>query len=142
MINIILSFIIALLLSVFCTVAAATEKILDFHSDIMIFENAGMQVTENITVQAEGNKIRRGIYRDFPTRYKDKNGNNFRVDFEIEKILRDGNPEPWHAENNSNGVRIYIGRSNKFLQPGTYSYVITYRTNRQLGYFDDHDELY
>lgn len=140
--NGILHFTIVSVLSVFCTAAVATEKILDYHSDITIFENAVMRVTETITVQAEGDKIRRGIYRDFPTTYKDKNGNIFRVDFEVEQILRDGKPEPWHTGDNNNGVRIYIGSSNKYLSPGKYSYAITYRTYRQLGYFDDHDELY
>ena len=28
------------------------------------------------------------------------------------------------------------------LDPGEYTYVIRYRTDRQLGFFDDHDELY
>jgi uncharacterized membrane protein YgcG len=28
------------------------------------------------------------------------------------------------------------------LSPGVYTYVITYQTNRQLGFFSDHDELY
>ena len=85
--NGILHFTIVSVLSVFCTAAVATEKILDYHSDITIFENAVMRVTETITVQAEGNKIRRGIYRDFPTRYKDNYGNTYNVDLEIEGPL-------------------------------------------------------
>lgn len=131
-----------LLLVLFSASSYAEERILDYHSDITVFDNAVMQVTEKITVRAEGYKIKRGIYRDFPTKYKDNFGNTYRVDFNIEQVLRDGNTEPWHTEKRSNGVRIYIGKSNKFLNKGIYTYSITYRTYRQLGYFKDHDELY
>src|SRR3989304_2907586 len=82
-----------LLLIVFSGTLFADERILNYHSDITVFENAGMQVTENITVRAEGNNIKRGIYRDFPTTYKDNYGNRYQVDFGIKQILRDGNPE-------------------------------------------------
>ena len=131
-----------LLLIVFSSTLFADERILNYHSDITVFENAGMRVTENITVRAEGNNIKRGIYRDFPTTYKDNYGNRYQVDFGIKQILRDGNPEPYHTEDRSNGVRIYIGDKNTFLQSGKYTYSITYTTSRQLGFFKEHDELY
>lgn len=133
---------ITLLLILISFSAYAEERIVNYHSDITVFENAEMLVTENITVTVEGNKIKRGIYRDFPTIYKDNLGNSYHVDFMIGKILRDGNSEPWHTQNKSNGVRIYIGNKNRMVTRGTHTYSITYRTSRQLGYFDDHDELY
>ena len=135
-------FINALLLVIFSGAVFADERILNYHSDIIVFENAVMQVIENITVRAEGNNIKRGIYRDFPTTYKDNYGNKYRVDFEINQIKRDGNPEPYHTENLSNGVRIYIGHKDTLLKQGEYTYSITYTTSRQLGYFKDYDELY
>ncbi|MFA5353938.1 MAG: DUF2207 domain-containing protein, partial [Thermodesulfovibrionales bacterium] len=64
------------------------------------------------------------------------------VGFEIISILRDGRPESFHTANLSNGKRIYIGKEDVFLDPGEYTYTITYRTARQLGFFEDHDELY
>ncbi|MFH1295516.1 MAG: DUF2207 domain-containing protein, partial [bacterium] len=39
-------------------------------------------------------------------------------------------------------VRLYIGNSKVFLDPGPYTYTIKYRTQNQLGFFADHDELY
>ncbi len=131
-----------LLLILFSGTLFADERILNYHSDITVFENAEMQVTENITVRAEGNNIKRGIFRDFPTIYQDNYGNRYQVDFGIKQILRDGNPEPYHTESRSNGVRIYIGHKDTFLRPGKYTYSITYTTYRQLGYFKEHDELY
>lgn len=137
---------VALLLSgvlVFCfQPAVAEERILSFDSVLEVLRDGSMTVTETITVKAEGKKIRRGIYRDFPTRYKDRYGANYNVAFEVAAVLRDGKTEPWFTKDLKNGVRVYIGRSNVFLQPGEYTYTLKYRTNRQLGFFDDHDELY
>ena len=55
---------------------------------------------------------------------------------------RDGREEPFFTEDQSNGVRVYIGASDRFLEPGIYTYSIQYRTDRQLGFFENHDELY
>ena len=120
----------------------AVEEILDWHSDITVTQDASMTVTETIRVRAEGNKIKRGIYRDFPTIYKDRAGNRVTVDFTLLGVEKDGRPEPYHTEKLSNGIRIYAGQSDVFLKPDVYTYKITYRTDRQLGYFEEHDELY
>jgi uncharacterized membrane protein YgcG len=128
---------------VFCfQPALAEERILSFDSVLEVMRDGSMTVTETITVKAEGKEIRRGIYRDFPTKYQDKYGTNYNVAFEVAAVLRDGTPEPWFTNKLKNGVRVYIGRANVFLKPGEYTYTLKYRTNRQLGFFDDHDELY
>ena len=44
----------------------ADERILEYRSDIHVHENGQLTVTELIRVRAEGQNIRRGIYRDFP----------------------------------------------------------------------------
>jgi uncharacterized membrane protein YgcG len=122
--------------------AQAAEEILDYHSDIVIAEDGSMTVTETIEVRAEGDQIRRGIFRDFPTDYKDRFGNDYKVDFRVQQVSRNGNPEPWRSERRANGVRVYIGDSDRSVDPGRHSYQIRYRTTRQLGFFPDHDELY
>jgi uncharacterized membrane protein YgcG len=122
--------------------SSADERILQYHSDVMVHANGEITVSENIRVRAEGDNIRRGIYRDFPTRYKDRFGNHYRVDFSVDSVLRDGKPESWLSEKRTNGIRVYIGQSNRFLSPGVYDYQVRYRTNRQLGFFADHDELW
>ena len=101
-----------------------------------------MTVTERITVISTGQEIKRGIVREFPTTYKDRYGNTVRVGFEIVEIRRGGQPEPYHTEKVSNGVKIFIGQREVFLQPGQHTFIITYKTDRQLGYFQDYDELY
>lgn len=118
------------------------EKIYSYHSDILINKDASMVVTETIKVRALGIDIRRGIYRDFPTIYEDFFGNKIVVDMDILGISRDDHPEKYHTESLQNGIRIYVGNENIYLSPGDYTYKLVYRTNRQLGFFPDHDELY
>lgn len=121
---------------------AAAEYIESFHSDIEISRNGDLHVIETIVVKAEGTQIRRGIYRDFPTRYQDSRGNDHVVGFVVLAVKRDGSDEPFHLKDRSNGKRVYIGDANVILSPGFYEYQISYRTTRQLGFFDDFDELY
>jgi len=120
----------------------ADERILSYQSNIEIFTDGDMQVEDNIRVRVENNIIKRGIYRDFPTRYKDKLGNNYHVKFDVIRVLRDGQSEPFHTKAQNNGVRLYVGSKNYQLPVGEYEYTIVYRTNRQLGFFENHDELY
>ncbi len=132
----------AAVLVLISNIASAEERIVDYHSDISIEADGSMVVEERIEVRAEGRQINRGIYRDFPTRYKDRFGNDYVVDFDVVSVRRDGVAEDWHTESRSNGVRLYVGSSERTLRPGNYIYAIRYRTTRQLGFFADHDELY
>ncbi len=122
--------------------ALADERILSFDADIVIAEDGELTVTETIVVRSEANRIRRGIYRDFPTDYEDRFGNRVRVDYEPLAVLRDGEPEEFFSDRLRNGVRTYFGSANRLLQPGIHRYEYRYRVNRVLGYFDEHDELY
>jgi len=120
----------------------AAEEILTFDSTIQIHNDSSMTVMEKITVNAENKKINRGIYRDFPTKYKGKLGNKIKVGFELIEVLRNGTPEPFHTQKQGNGIRIYIGDKNRYINTGEHTYTIKYKTNQQLGYFENHDELY
>ncbi len=122
--------------------APAQERLLRFESDITVNTDASLTVTETIAIQAEGVTFRRGILRDFPTKYADRYGNTVNVAFAVERVLRDGQPESYRLENLRNGVRVRIGNANTFLERGPHTYSISYRTTRQLGFFDDFDELY
>lgn len=121
--------------------AGADERILSYHSQVQVHTNNTLTVTETIRVRSEQNQIKRGIYRQFPTKYKSKGG-RVTVRFEVLSVKRDGTKEPYHIKPMSNGQRLYIGREDKILPKGVYSYEITYHTNRQIGFFREHDELY
>jgi uncharacterized membrane protein YgcG len=121
---------------------SAQERILAYDSEVLIQEDGSLDVTERITVRAEGSQIRRGIYRDFPTRYRDRYGNRVRVDFEVVSVERNGEPEPWFTERISNGVRLNTGSDDFLPVPAEHTFTLRFRTTRQLGFFDEHDELY
>lgn len=132
------SFLLATLLGT----AAAQERITSFHSDVTIGADGTLQVTETIEVEARGQSIRRGILRDFPTDYRDRAGNRVTVPFDVEQVTRNGEVEGFATEPLENGVRVRIGRADVMLPHGRHRYEIRYRTARQLGFFDSHDELY
>jgi uncharacterized membrane protein YgcG len=118
------------------------ERILSFDSDIVVHPDASMDVTETIRVLAQGFEIKRGIIREFPTMYKDAEGNRIEVGFHLKEVRRDGVPEPYDVSHMSNGVSIRIGDPDVYLDPGEYTYTIIYTTTRQLGFFNGYDELY
>ncbi len=132
----------ALLLLLAATPAAAEERIQRFVSDVQIQKDSSLEVTETIDVRAEHNAINRGIYRDFPTRYRGPHGSQVRIGFTFRDATLDGMPVQASTETVSNGVRIRLGDPDKLVDIGDHRYVIRYQTTRQVGRFKDFDELY
>ena len=132
----------ALVLALLSGAALAQERIVDFASDVSIDANGSLLVVETIVVQVEGQQIKRGIFRDFPTRYEDHRGITVVVPFEVLNVQRDGTAEQYIVEPLTNGMRVRIGNAQQMLPRGQHMYRISYRTGRQLGFFDQHDELY
>ena len=122
--------------------ARADEIFTAYHSAIDVARSGLLTVTETITANVEGNQIRRGIYRDFPLTFTDKNGRVAKVDFKLISVERDGNEEPYRTEGIGGGIRIYTGDKDVFLPRGEHVFQFTYETARQIRFFDDHDELY
>ena len=123
--------------TVFCN-----ERIVKYKSTLELDVSGTLKVIEEITIFSEGKKIKRGIYRDFPTQYIDKGGARVRVDFIVHEVIRNSSPEPYIVENISNGKRVKIGAKHVLLQPGKHTYTLKYTTNRQIGFFKEYDELY
>ena len=130
------------LLLVLPALGHADERILGFHADITVMQDGWIEVTETIRVRAEGDRIRRGIYRDFPTEYFDKLGNRYVVEFQPLAVLRNDASERLHSIQDRNGIRTYFGRSDRYIDHGTHTYRFRYRASRMLGFFENHDELY
>ncbi|MEX0627053.1 MAG: DUF2207 domain-containing protein, partial [Cucumibacter sp.] len=123
--------------------ARAAEVIRSFSADIALLASGSVDVTEFIEVRAEGNQIRRGIYRDIPTILLRDDGFEQRSNLAIVSVERNGRPEPWHTESLGDGwTRLYIGDADVYLSTGVYRYALRYTMTRQARRFDDHDELY
>lgn len=131
-----------LLLAGLAGASHAAEEIRSFHARIDVGANGTLRVSEQISVNAEGNRISRGIFRDIPLRYEDVSGRMREVGLDVLAVTRDGRDEPYTVERGSGILRIRIGDANVLLRPGEHAYAITYETTRQIRFFDDHDELY
>lgn len=132
----------ALIAAALPAAAQAEERITRYSSDVRIEQDGTLDVTETIEVNAEGVAIRHGIYRDFPTtrRVMGQPGNH--VGFKVLDVSRDGMAEPFAVQGIRGGVRVRIGSADNDVVPGAHRYVIHFRTTRQIGHFDDFDELY
>ena len=128
----------------------ADERILSWHSQIVVERSGDLVVTETIRVRTEGDRIKRGICRDIPLLLEDRFQPLRKLlalpltkPFEVVSVKRDGNKENYRAESIGEwGIRIRIGRADVFLKPGSYTYQITYRTGGQLSFEKDRDVLY
>ena len=65
-----------------------------------------------------------------------------RVGFDLIGVTRDGEPEPYFTERYGDYLRIYAGDEDVFLDTGSYTYVLTYETDRQIRWFDGRPELF
>jgi uncharacterized membrane protein YgcG len=137
-----LLFVVAAIVVVFTNAVSAQERITHFDSQITVHQDGSLTVEETIAVAATGDKIKRGIYRDFPTRHYGPFATTYTVPFEVVAVRRDGKLEAWHSEAKGRGVRVYMGSESRVLSPGRYTYTLIYKTDRQIGFFEDHDELY
>ncbi len=139
------SLLICLLVFCFAPVSASAKEVIhSYHSKIKILPDGGLHVTETIDVKAEGKKIRRGIFRDFPLSRRTFLGGILHSDYIIESVKRDGQDEPHHTQKKEDGgyLRLYIGKRNVFLDPRRYVYEIQYSIPKQVFFFNDYDELY
>ena len=120
---------------------ADPERILGFHSDIVLLDDGSLKVTETIEVIALGREIRRGIYRDFPAP-RGSSGKDKESGFKIIEVLRDGEAEPYHTVTLSSCTRVYMGKADLLLEPGEYTYTFTYLTKRGAETAAGEEELY
>lgn len=131
------------LLSLVATPAAAQqERIERYASRAEIARDGSITVTETIRVQAQGQQIRRGIFRDIPTRFQSELGQNVRVGFDFLDASLDGRDVKHDLSRLDGGVRIRLGDPDTFLVPGSHTFRIRFRLRRAVSFFDDHDELY
>lgn len=132
----------ALLAVVFASEVTAREEILSYDAVIVINTDGLLDVTETIQVRAEGDAIKRGIFRDFPLVFIDDDGRRRRVSFDLLGVTRDGEPEPYHTASNNNGIRIYAGEESMFIDPGVHTYQFRYKTGRQIRFLTEQTELF
>lgn len=125
---------------IFSNVASA-EVIKSFDSDIIVNlkENSAV-ISESIVYDFEGNS-RHGIFRIIPEDFRPKGS------FDTNKITfisvadESGNPYIFNDESDFSEAKIRIGDANKLISD-VHTYVIKYRVDNIVGFFDNNDEFY
>ena len=122
--------------------AFAQEYLSNYDVTVRINQDSSLNVTEKIEARVENISIKRGIIRSFPVEYEDKNGHTVTVGFDITDVTLDGSEVPWQSEQDGRYIHVRIGDRDRMIPRGFHTFVISYTTTRQLGFFEDHDELY
>ena len=114
--------------------SSAAETIKKFHADIQVQTDGSVIVTEKITVNSEGKKIRRGIHHDLP---KTRG-----VHYSVLSVKRDGKKEPYFISASSD--RFIINTGNEYYLPrnGLHTFEITYRASNVILSFNKYDEIH
>jgi uncharacterized membrane protein YgcG len=133
--------VLALFAAAFLQTAEAVEQINRFDVSIDVERDGDIVVAETIDVTSEGNRIRRGIFRDLP-RYYMSDGDRLPFGYDVLSVRRDGKKEPYEISSVDNATRILIGDADVLLNDGAHVYEIRYRVKNQVRYFENHDELY
>jgi len=120
---------------------AREEKVYTFRSDVLVDTSGYISVRENVRVYAKGIVFKRGITRALPLTRSDRDGNKVPVDYDIESVKRDGEPENFFTEREGGDRVIYVGDKDVFLDNGWYVYTLDYKTSGQIGFFESYDEL-
>jgi uncharacterized membrane protein YgcG len=115
------------------------DKILNFAVDLEIDKNGQLTVIENILLSFDQKK--HGFFRDLPTRYTDNLNNQYTINLIIDEILADNKKTDFTVKPFANGYRIKIGSPTTYVN-GKVNYQIKYQVNRQIGFFENHDELF
>ena len=112
-----------LLFVIFCCIclifpAYAAEYIEAFNSDITVNPDGSMTIVETITVHHEGDRIRRGIYRDLST--------NKGEQYKILGVKRNDFPEPWFIEKKDTALKLNTGDNELLPSPATSVFELSY----------------
>ena len=135
-------FLVLVIVALVCSTRAAWAwEIQSFDADLAVQADGSVQVTETVEADFQGEQ-RHGIYRDIPLQTQDRLGikRSIRLVF-TEALDEDG--RRWKARIGRIGAyeRIRLG-SEESVYTGRKTFKISYRVQKALQRFPDHDELY
>ncbi|MBC7872633.1 MAG: DUF2207 domain-containing protein [Ferruginibacter sp.] len=142
--------------------SSTNDRIVSFNTTVRIMPDGKLVVTEKIKIfngsggvnpiygrdsllpekGLQNDEIKRGIVRSFPLYYINKYKLFQNTTFNVKQVLRNGQKEEYHTEKAVNGVRLFTGNKNRFINSGIHDYTIVYETDHQLKLLSKFDELY
>ena len=121
--------------------APAKEHIAYLFSKIEILPNGLTNMTETITVVANGDKLKHGLTRVIPKYTTSRSGVRSKLDFDLISASVNGQEIPYKAEEIGNRI-LLTPTEDHILEPGVYTYEFNYLLDRQLWHYDDFNEFY
>ncbi|HET9605103.1 MAG TPA: DUF2207 domain-containing protein [Gemmatimonadales bacterium] len=138
---------IVLLLPVSLTAQDTGWVIQSFDAQYSVKADRTINVIEQITVDF-GSLQKHGIYREIPVSYAKVldagapvRAGTVKVGLDVLSVTDEQGRKLGTQVSSGNNVRIRIGDPDVTVS-GVQTYIIRYRLDRGLGFFDDHDELY
>jgi hypothetical protein len=113
--------------------ANQTESIPSFDSQIIVNQDASIDVSETIKILANQHYFQHGLTRQFDFASP--------KDYEIRGVTVDGVPVSYHVNLKPSQINLAIGEASKLLPPGTYTYNINYHVNNAVHFGGAADEL-
>ena len=100
-----------------------------------------MHVRETIVVHAEGNQIKKGIYREIPLLYSGPENYNGTVPFTVASASIDGSPlKQVETETSDDNIRVLM-RGKGPLSQGQHRFDLEYDTSLHLRFYESNGEL-
>lgn len=121
-------------------VYAADFVITNFTSHATVYGDSSFTVRE--TIAAEFLRPRHGIYREVPYLYRNSLGRKIETPTEVLAVTDGSEKEiPYKVSRQGDILNIRIGDPDKYVS-GAQTYMISYKVENAVLFFDDHDELY
>lgn len=116
------------------------ELIRQYKVHLTVNQDSSVGVREDILYDF-GDAQRHGIFRTIPYRYSGRGG-IFKLRYSNISVTNEsGVPYQFETSNVDGELQLKIGNPDSYVT-GVNLYRITYKVDRAINYFDDHDELY
>lgn len=121
--------------------APAQEHIPYMMTSYNILPSGLIQVEEDVTIVANGQKLKNGLLKILPKRTTSRAKVRKKLDIQLLSVSVDGKELDYKLEEIGND--IYIKPKQTYdLAPGVYNYKFKYLLDRKLWYYDDFTEFY
>ena len=135
------SLVLLFALAVLSAGARADERILDFHSRIIVAADATITVEETLRVRTDNETIKHVIRRDIPVLHFDRDNNGYAYYITPLSASLDGRVTSFSAGYSGDSVHITIGNPSATLEPGEHTFMLRYLADDELDFLDTHDKL-
>ncbi len=117
------------------------EHIPYYFSDIRIFNNGDISVSETINFISKGEFFKDTLYKLFPYRVFKRDGSYNKLNFSIIETELDGKPLKYKLKKKPFGSVLEIGESGNILEKGLHKLRISYKVYNQVDFYKNFDEL-